>query len=191
MLTILVDTSADLGTTVGGKTLTAWVQAALTSVTDGEITDTAGMWTSSSEETPGGYTQVVTTGPLSGKVGNQTRSAALAAAITDLSPGGRRWIYGGIIAADASAVSGAIANRDDRLVVITTGADATPNTSRAKVINAVKSGAGSVRVDIIGLGTEVPSTAYNEIATAGGGIYVPVTDPSTLTQQLTDLLTLE
>ena len=191
MLTILVDTSADLGTTVGGKTLTAWVQAALTSVTDGEITDTAGMWTSSSEETPGGYTQVVTTGPLSGKVGSQTRSAALAAAITDLSPGGRRWIYGGIIAADASALSGAIANRDDRLVVITTGADATPNTSRAKVINAVKSGAGSVRVDIIGLGTEVPSTAYNEIATAGGGIYVPVTDPSTLTQQLTDLLTLE
>lgn len=190
VLTILVDTSADLGNTVDGKTLTAWVQEALTSVTDGTITNTVGMWTSSGDETPNGYTQVVTTGLLSGKVGNQTRSAALSTAIAALSGAGSRWIYGAIIAADASAVTGAVANRDDRLVVITTGADTTPNTSRAKVINAVKSGAGAVQVDIIGLGTAVPATAYSEIAAAGGGAYVPVTDPSKLTEAMTDLLTL-
>jgi hypothetical protein len=190
VLTILIDRSADLGSSVGGKPLTDWVRQALTSATNGKITDTVGLWTSSGLDTPGGYAQVVSTGLVTGTVGAQTRSAALASAIDGLTPGGSRWIYGAIIAADASAVSGADAHRADRLVVITTGADSTPNTSRAKVINAVKSGAGTVRVDVIGLGTAVPATAFDQIAAAGGGTYVPVTDPSKLTQALTDLLTL-
>jgi hypothetical protein len=190
VLTILIDRSSDLGDTAGGKPLTDWVRQALTSVTNGKITDTAGLWTSSSLDTPGGYVQVVSTGPLTGKVGTRTRSAALASSIAGLTPGGSRWIYGAIIAADASAVSGADARRADRLVVITTGADNTPNTSRAKVINAVKSGAGTVRVDVIGLGSAVPATAFDQIAAAGGGTYVPVADPAKLTQALTDLLTL-
>jgi hypothetical protein len=147
------------------------------------------MWTSSSLDTPGGYAQVVTTGPLSGTVGTTTRSDALASAISGLEPGGSRWIYGAIIAAHAATVQGAVTGRDDRLVVITTGADTTPNTSRLKVINAVRSGGGKVRVDIIGLGAAVPATAFVQIAAAGGGTYVPVTDPADLAQAMTDLLT--
>jgi hypothetical protein len=130
----------------------------------------------------------VPTGPLSAKIGTTIRSAVLTSAIAGLAPGGSRWIYGAIIAADTRAVSLAVTGRNNRLVVITTGQDSTPNTPRSAVINAARAGSANLQVDVVGVGPTVPATAYSQIAKAGGGTYIPVPDPTKLTQALTDLL---
>jgi hypothetical protein len=192
VLTLVVDASSDMATAVRGRSLLAAVQAALPAVIGGHITDRIGLWAYSDSVAlpPDGYPQLVSTGPLTGKVGSGTRAAALSAAVKSLKAGGDRWAYGALIAAVDKAPGTAVTGRASRVVLITSGVDETPATPRQMVLSAVGAAKGTVRVDVIGLGSAVPADAYAAIAAAGGGTYVPVTDPAKLGQALTDLLTL-
>jgi hypothetical protein len=193
VLTLVVDSSDGMSTEVGGRSLLAAVQAALPSVIGGKVTDRVGLWAYSDSVAlpPDGYPQLVSTGPLTGKVGTGTRQAALSAAVQALKADGDRWAYGALIAAVDKAADTAVTGRTSRVVLITSGVDETPATPRQMVLTALGAAKGSVRVDVVGLGSAVPADAYNQIATAAGGSYVPVTDPAKLGQVLTDLLTLE
>jgi len=182
-----------MATAVGGRTLLAAVQAALPSVIGGSITDRIGLWAYADSVAlpPNGYPQVVTTGPLTGKVGSGTRAAALSSAVKSLKADGDRWAYGALIAAVDKAPDTAVTGRTSRVVLITSGVDETPATPRQMVLSAVGATKNTVRVDVIGLGSAVPADAYAAIAAAAGGSYVPVTNPAKLGRALTDLLTLE
>ncbi|HET8589897.1 MAG TPA: vWA domain-containing protein [Nakamurella sp.] len=193
VLTLVVDSSAGMSTEVGGRSLLAAVQAAVPTVIGGKITDRVGLWAYSDSVAlpPDGYPQLVSTGPLAGKVGTGTRQAALSAAVRALKADGDRWAYGALMAAVDKAADTTVTGRTSRVVLITSGVDETPATPRQMVLTALGAAKGSVRVDVVGLGNAVPADAYNQIATAAGGSYVPVTDPAKLGQVLTDLLTLE
>lgn len=193
VLTVIVDSSSGMAATDDGRSLLAWVRKALPSVTGGTVTDRVGLWAYSDSGAlpPDGYPNLVSTGPLSGTVGGHPRSAALKSAIAGLAADGDRWAYGALIAALDKAPDAAVKGRANRIVLITSGVDETPATPRQMVLDAEAAVKGKVRIDVIGLGSAVPVDAYQEIASAGGGEYVPVTDPAKLGQTLTDLLTLE
>lgn len=192
-MTLLVDASGDMADEVDGKSLLAWTTAGLKPMTDGALTNAVGLWAFSDSGylPPDGYPELVTSGLLSGDVDDSTRKAAIEAALGDLTAEGDRWAYGALIAACQQVPDEALDGRKSRILLITSGVDETPTTPRTAVIDAVEQAADSVRVDVIGLGDSVPVAAYTEIAKAGGGEYIPVTDPSKLAATLTNLMTIE
>ena len=192
VLTVVVDSSSGMAASDHGTSLLAWVKKALPAVTGGSVTDRVGLWAfaDSGSLPPDGYPQLVSTGPLNDKVGTKTRSAALASAISGLRADGDRWAYGALMEALKEAPGAAVAGRTSRVVLITSGVDQTPATPRQAVLDAVRAARGKIRVDVVGLGSSVPADAYQAIAAAGGGQYIPVTNPAKLGQTLTDLLTL-
>jgi hypothetical protein len=193
ILTVIVDASNAMATTRDGKSLLAWVKSAVGSVTDGSVTDRAGLWAfaDSGSLPPNGYPELISTGPLGSKVDGKLRSSALKSALTGLTADGDRWAYGALIEALKTVPRAGVDGRENRVLLITSGVDQTPATPRQSVLDAEDAVGNKVRVDVIGLGSAVPVDAYQAIAQAGGGEYVPVTNPSKLTSTLTDLLTLD
>ncbi len=194
VLTLVIDTSDGMSAEAGGRTLLDWVKQALVTVTDGALTDRVGLWAYSDAAAlpPDGYPELVSTGPLTGDVDGTRRSDALRDAISGLTSEGDRWAYGALIQALTKAPAAAVAGRDSRIVLVVSGADETPTTPRRTVIDAVKAARNAndaIRIDIVGLGAALPADAYTAIAAAGGGEYLPVTDPATLGPKLTELLT--
>lgn len=206
IVTLVVDTSSDMAKELNGESLLAWVKKALPALTDGTVTDQVGLWAYADGAIypPSGFPELVPTGPLdktvkaitlgadgtaSGTV-DEARSKALTDTIAKLQPQGDRWAYGAVMEALPQAAKAAVAGRQDRVILITSGVDETPGTLRRQVLTAVSAERGKVQLDVVGLGDAVPVTAYSDIAKATGGQYVPVTDPSTLGQQLVDFLTL-
>ena len=201
VLTVIVDTSVGMATTDRGKSLIDWVRAALPAVTGGKVTDRAGLWAYSDGAIypPTGFPDLVPTGPLTQTITvtlpgaspvTEPRSKALEAALASLKPAGDRWAYGALMEALPKAAAAGTTGRSNRVILITSGADETPGTLRKMVLDSVKAVTGKVRLDVVGLGSAVPVAAYTDIAAAGGGKYVPVTDPAGLGQQLVDLITL-
>ena len=193
VLTVIVDASDAMAATQDGKSLLDWAKAAVGSVTDGSVTDRAGLWAfaDSGSLPPNGYPELVSTGPLGSKVDGKARSSALKSALAALKADGDRWAYGALIEALTKVPDAGVTGRENRVVLITSGVDQTPATPRQSVLDAEDAVGSKVRVDVIGLGSAVPVDAYQEIAKAGGGEYVPVTDPRKLATTLTDLLTLD
>jgi len=193
VLTIIVDASDAMSASQQGKSLLTWTKSAVGSVIDGSITDRAGLWAfaDSGSLPPDGYPELVSTGPLGSKVDGTVRSSALKSALAGLKADGDRWAYGALIEALTKVPDAAVKGRPNRVILITSGVDQTPATPRQSVLDAEKAVGSKVRIDVIGLGGAVPADSYQEIAHAGGGEYVPVTDSRKLASTLTDLLTLE
>lgn len=202
VLTLIVDTSSGMADKDAGAPLINWVKKALPDVIGGAVTDRVGLWAYSDGEIypPTGFPELVPTGPLTQAITvtlpgaeapvTKPRSRALVDALTGLSPDGDRWAYGALMEALPKAAKAGAAGRENRVILITSGADDTPGTLRRMVLDSVKAVKAKVRLDVVGLGTAVPVDAYTDIAAAGGGKYFPVTDPAKLGQQLVDLLTL-
>lgn len=214
VLTIILDTSAGMDELDGGETLIEWVKQALPEVFDSGLTDRIGLWVYSDAEIypPTGYPELVPAGPLDSEVDvtipdprnpdnpldsgstqivNLTRADALHKVMDAITVTGERWAYGAIMEAVPQAATEGVDGRDSRVLIITSGADDTPGTLRAQVLDAVKAEADTVQLDVIGLGTAVPVDAYTDIAAAGGGQYIPVTDPAKLSKTIIDLLSPE
>lgn len=208
VLTVIVDVSAEMATDDEGDTLLNWVKKALPSLFDGTLTDRVGLWVYSdgSVYPPNGSPELVPTGPVTEKADvpklgedgavaetvEELRSQALTEAIAGLTTtaDSERWAYGALMEALPKAAAAAVEGRANRVLLITSGVDQTPGTLRRQVLDAVRAVAGSVRLDVVGLGESVPVAAYTDIAAAGGGEYIPATDPANLAQQLRDFLTL-
>lgn len=206
VLTLIIDTSDGMATEHDGTSLLDWVKKALPGLVDGTLTDRVGLWVYSDGAIypPNGFPELVPTGLITEKVKvpklgadgsvastvDEVRSKALADAVADLKPDGDRWAYGALMEALPKAATAAAAGREDRVILITSGVDQTPGTLRRQVLTAVGDEKGTLRLDVVGLGDAVPVDAYTDIAAAAGGEYIPVTDPATLGQQLTDFLTL-
>lgn len=207
VLTVIVDVSAGMATEDDGETLLDWVTKALPSLFDGSLTDRVGLWVYSDGAIypPNGSPELVPTGPLTGdadvpKLGpdgavadtvKELRSKALTEAVAGLATSdGERWAYGALMEALPKAAAAAVDGRANRVLLVTSGGDETPGTLRSQVLDAVRAVAGSVRLDVVGLGESVPVAAYTDIAAAGGGEYIPATDPANLAKQLRDFLTL-
>ncbi|MBN9611334.1 MAG: substrate-binding domain-containing protein [Actinobacteria bacterium] len=202
VLTLIVDTSSGMSATDGGSTLMEWVKKALPKIVDGPITNRIGLWLYSdgSVYPPSGFPDIVPTGPINEKItttipGSTTpvtelRSKALTDAIASLKPDGDRWAYGALMEALPKTAKAGITGRQNRVILITSGADQTPGTLRRMVLDSVGAVKSKVRLDVIGLGTAVPVAAYTDIAAAGGGEYIPAPDMANLAQKITDLLTL-
>lgn len=207
VLTVIVDVSAGMATEDEGDTLLNWVTKALPSLFDGTLTDRVGLWVYSDGAIypPTGSPELVPTGPLTEeaevpKLGpdgavtetvKELRSKALSEAIAGLTTAdSERWAYGALMEALPKAAEAAVDGRANRVLLITSGVDETPGTLRVQVLDAVREVAGTVRLDVVGLGESVPVAAYTDIAAAGGGEYIPATDPANLAQQLRDFLTL-
>lgn len=206
VLTLIVDTSDGMAVEHGGTTLLDWVKKALPELTDGSLTDRIGLWVYSDGAIypPSGFPELVSTGPITEKVSvtklaadgavagtvEEARSKGLADAIANVQPNGDRWAYGAVMEALPKAAGAAVDGRQSRVILITSGVDQTPGTLRRQVLTAVGAEKSKLRLDVVGLGDAVPVDAYSEIAAAAGGEYIPVTDPATLGQRLTDFLTL-
>jgi hypothetical protein len=206
VLTLIIDTSDGMATEHDGTTLLDWVKKALPELTDGSITDRAGLWVYSDGAIypPSGFPELVSTGLITEKVSvtelaadgsvadtvDEVRSKALTDAVAKVQPNGDRWAYGALMEALPKAADAAVDGRENRVILITSGVDQTPGTLRRQVLAAVGAEKGALRLDVVGLGDAVPVDAYTDIAAAAGGEYIPVTDPATLGQQLTDFLTL-
>lgn len=185
--------------------LLGWVKKAVVELSDGSVTDQVGLWAYSDAliYPPSGFPRLVATGPLSetvtitpegggeGATVEKPRLEAIDEAVAGLTAQGERWAYGALMEALTKVPDAAVDGRASRVILFTSGTDETPGTPRRMVIDAVEQVAGSVRVDVVGLGDAVPVDAYSDIASASnGGEYIPAPDPKQLGQQLTDLLTL-
>lgn len=197
ILTLVVDTSSGMDTTVDGKTLLEWVVDSLPDIVSGELTDSAGLWIYSDAEffPPAGFSELVTTGLLTDNVTigddddpiETTRARAFERSTDLLEPVGERWAYGALIEVLKVAKTTTIDGRESHVILITSGADDTPGTPRQMVLDALQSAASTVTVDVIGLGDAVPADAYSHIAKDGGGEYYPITDPSTMASSLVNI----
>lgn len=206
VLTVIVDVSSGMSAEDDGAALLEWVQQALPMLFDGSVTDRVGLWVYSDGAIypPTGSPELVSTGPIldeaevpklgeNGAVADtvtEQRSTALAEALEGLHADGERWAYGALMEALPKAAEAGVEGRDSRALLITSGVDETPGTLRSQVLAAVRDVAGSIRLDVVGLGDAVPVDAYTDIAAAGGGEYIPATNRESLGQQLKDFLTL-
>jgi len=182
-VTFVLDASRSMNMVSGTQKRIQWVQSAVNQTVQQNPSDLIGIWSFSTRTNGAGFVKTVSLGPLSDQVNGQTRSAAITAAVTALTPGGDSWSYAAIQAAYADAVGAGVTGRANRVVVITSGLDATPDLSR----NALKSRLATLKaqdkdvvLDIIGLSTDVNVAAMTDIAESTGGTF-------TLLSNLTDL----
>jgi len=157
-----------------GQQRITWTQNAVYADLQRDPADWFGAWSFSTDDGPSGYTQMVTTGALTDQVGGNPRSAAITSAVKGLTPGGDSWTYAAIQASYTSAVNSAVADRPNRVIVITDGLDTSPGLSRATLvadISALAAQNKDVGLDVIGLSAEVNTDAMKEVSAAGGGTY--------------------
>ncbi|WP_154674426.1 substrate-binding domain-containing protein [Nakamurella lactea] len=173
-VTLLVDTAASWAAVIDGKTRIQWLQQGLTDVLGNAGNVGIGLWETSSTAGDAGYAQLVTTGPLTGAVDGGIRKSALQQAIGQLTADGAKRYYAATPAVMTEAATTATATLPGRVVLVTDGADQTPNTPRASVIAAISAIADanpSLRLDVIGVGDAAPGDALGELAAAGNGSY--------------------
>lgn len=198
-VTFLIDSSAAMAVTEGGRTRAAAVTAALSQAFAAVPGAAAGLWTVSSTDGSTGFAQRVSTGPLTA----QSRAAAIAQVLAAQPLTGDCWLYAAVPAAyrdpgtlptNGTGGPGNGSGADSagrpatRLVVITASSDATPGLSRGAVIAAVSGAAGNgVELDIIGIGGDVNALAMSDIAQTGLGGYSAL-PTSALADRLTTLL---
>lgn len=182
-VTLVLDSSGSMDNTSGTQRRIVWMQAAVTATIAQRPADLFGLYSFSTADGPAGYTSRVALGALADKVGDGTRAAAIDFAVAALTPGGDSWTYGAIRAAYAGAVSTAVAGRPNRVIVLTDGVDTTPDLSRATLLAAIAALAAQnpdVALDIVGLSSDVDTTAMTQIAQSGRGTFTPLTDLSQL-----------
>lgn len=189
-ITFVLDASGSMNTPDGNQQRIMWMQAAVKADIGQSPTNLFGLWSFSTADGANGYTKLVSVGALTDKVDGATRAATLGSAIAGLTPGGDSWTYGAIKAAYGDAVNAAIDGRPNRVIVLTDGADTTPNLTRALLLADIAALAAQNRnvvLDIVGLSTDVNATAMTEIAQSGGGTFTSVTNLSTLQSTLLGL----
>lgn len=176
VVTVVADTSSAMDQVVGGKNRNEWLQLALQGLAAKSPTADLGLWGVSSAGNDVGYQRLVPTGPLTGKVGAQTRAQAWAAAVSALKPAGDSWMYGAIQTSYAEAAGQAVPRRSNVMIVVVAGSDRTPALSRADLLASVSGAAGKgVKLQILGLSGDVNAEAMTQIAQAGGGSYQQIT----------------
>ncbi len=171
-ITFLVDTSGSMSTTNNGAQRLTWVKSAISTVVQKRQRSPVGLWsfaTSTSEPIP--------LGPLDQSVNGSPRSAAIVAALNQLTPSGNSYTYGAIRTAFTDAADDAVPGGVHRVIVLTDGSDSTPGLSRDSIkatVAALVAQHPGLTLDIIGLSTSVNEQALTEIASAGRGTFTPV-----------------
>ncbi len=174
----VLDTSGSMRTVVDGQSRLSWMQTAVKTTVQQRTDDQFGLWSFSTSTNTNGYAQLVPVGGLAQPVEGTARVTAMTGAVDQLQPGGNSWTYGAIRAAFSTAAGSAEPGRRTKVVVVTDGADSTPNLSRSTLtatVAAVAAQNPSVELDIIGLSDRVNASAMTQIAAAGRGTYLPVT----------------
>ena len=172
-ITFLVDISMSMRTSTAGAQRLTWVKSAVSTAVQTGSTSWFGFWSFNATAS-----QLVPLGPATQPVDGLIRPAAIITAMNALVPAGDSSTYAAIQSAFTDAVDHAVAGRANRLVVLTDGPDSTPGLSRDALKAAIAGLAGrsnGVVLDIVGLSSDVDSTALTEIAHAGGGSFTLVT----------------
>ena len=189
-VTIVIDTSGSMSTLVAGRSRIGWTQSAVAALVGSNVNDQFGLWSFGTGEGSPGYRQEVALGPLSGPIGALSRAQAISQALAALVPGGNSYTYATIAAAVADAANATPATVSSRVIVITDGSDSTPHLSRGSLlatVAALHSRNPRLILDIVGLSDEVNVQAMQQIAAAGQGSYLAITDLAELEPTLQTL----
>lgn len=193
--TVLLDVSESMGTTEGGATRLENTVRALSAQFQ-RVPDSTelGLW-SFSENLDGGraYRIDVPTGPMTVPVGTTSRLSALDSAAARSTPASASYSYVSLLAAYRDAVSGYVPGRANSVVLITDGPDDDPSVPTEKLLTDLTSASDPARpvaVNILRIGDNSGSSAFDEIAARTGGTVEAVSssDSPDLTDRLGKLL---